>query len=542
MIPSKDEICARSSAPCDPPASSADGNANADLSIMKTYRAIIRSVLANWIGRLCWVIVAFCITPIVVGGLGGELYGIWSIVMALTSYYALADLGLRGAGVRCIARFHAVNDDTAVNKVVVTSLGLYFVLSVLVFAIGLVTAWRFPYFFSISEASVSTCRIVLVIASLTVSARLCTQIFGSALSALNRFDISNTINIIVQLLQAVGIFLVFRLGWGMVGLSLVNFMGTAISQLIQVAIVLRLLPHLSLSFRYFDRATLKTQMQFGGANFLSNLARRLTQYVGSLLVGYFSGPLAVAFYAIPETLIRSAEAVGMGVSSVVQPYASQLYAQKQIDTLRGLLITVPRVLAAISLTFAALAYALGTPFISLWVGENYAQNCRPMLLVLSAAMVLNLSGNPLMEMLYSIGRLKVLMHVAILSMAMTLILGCAFASGFGPTGMAWAVLTTQFVTSVVILPYATCRELEYRLVEYFVRVYLPPSLAILPALGLALAFAQYAPVTTLWALVIQIAIVCMLATICIILICFGPTARRQLLRAFAPRKLQREEL
>ena len=44
--------------------------------------------------------------------------------MSFTTYYALADLGVRTAATKYIAQFDAVDDRESVNKVAVTSLSM----------------------------------------------------------------------------------------------------------------------------------------------------------------------------------------------------------------------------------------------------------------------------------------------------------------------------------------------------------------------------------------------------------------------------------
>ena len=89
---------------------------------MSTKSQAVRGVIFNWLGRGCSFALTFVVTPIVVNGLGKEGYGYWAIVMSLTNYYVLAELGTRTAGVKYIAQFDAVNDRVAVNRNVVALL------------------------------------------------------------------------------------------------------------------------------------------------------------------------------------------------------------------------------------------------------------------------------------------------------------------------------------------------------------------------------------------------------------------------------------
>ena len=88
---------------------------------METKTLAVRGVAISWLGRVCGLAVTFFVTPILVHGLGEATYGLWSIVMALTGYYGLVDLGIGKASTKYIAEFDAKKDELAVRKVVDTS-------------------------------------------------------------------------------------------------------------------------------------------------------------------------------------------------------------------------------------------------------------------------------------------------------------------------------------------------------------------------------------------------------------------------------------
>src|SRR6266436_1016973 len=86
---------------------------------------IAKSVVSNWSYLSLNVLVAFWMTPFVVHHLGDSSYGIWALVLQLTGYLGVVDVGLRSALVRFVARFQALGDDEGLNRLLNSIITLY---------------------------------------------------------------------------------------------------------------------------------------------------------------------------------------------------------------------------------------------------------------------------------------------------------------------------------------------------------------------------------------------------------------------------------
>ena len=71
---------------------------------------VVRNVLSNWGSYAVAMGVNFFLSPYVVRHLGNTVYGVWTLILSLTGYLGLLDLGVRGAVTRYIARFHTQAD------------------------------------------------------------------------------------------------------------------------------------------------------------------------------------------------------------------------------------------------------------------------------------------------------------------------------------------------------------------------------------------------------------------------------------------------
>ena len=83
---------------------------------------ISRNVIANYIGMIGLIIIAFLLSPFLVHSLGDIKYGIWSIAAAFTGYMSLLDFGIGSAVNRYVSKYNALEESDGTNSVVSTAL------------------------------------------------------------------------------------------------------------------------------------------------------------------------------------------------------------------------------------------------------------------------------------------------------------------------------------------------------------------------------------------------------------------------------------
>src|SRR4051794_16986706 len=87
-------------------------------------RAVAANVIWNWAGIIVTMGTGVVIAPFLIHRLGESIYGLWILIAALTGYFGLLDLGIRGSVGRYIAFHRAQQDFEQVNSVLNTALVL----------------------------------------------------------------------------------------------------------------------------------------------------------------------------------------------------------------------------------------------------------------------------------------------------------------------------------------------------------------------------------------------------------------------------------
>src|SRR6266852_6450116 len=99
---------------------------------------IIRNVISNWGTYLLAMAINFFLSPYVVRRLGNTGYGVWTLILSLTGYLGLLDLGVRGAVTRYVAKFHAEAEDGRASNIASSAMMIFSTAGMLAIALSLI--------------------------------------------------------------------------------------------------------------------------------------------------------------------------------------------------------------------------------------------------------------------------------------------------------------------------------------------------------------------------------------------------------------------
>jgi len=197
------------------------------------------------------MLVGFLLSPFVVHRLGNTGYGIWTLILSLTGYFGMLDLGIRSSVGRFVARYLALNDDENVNRTVNTALALLGSGGVLAVLATAIIALNFATF-RIDRQFEMTARTALLIAGLNIGLALPMGVFGAVLVSLERFDAIITVTAIGTLTRASLVVLFLKLGYGLTALAAITLLVGAAEYAVTALWVRALYPRLRFRWRFID--------------------------------------------------------------------------------------------------------------------------------------------------------------------------------------------------------------------------------------------------------------------------------------------------
>jgi O-antigen/teichoic acid export membrane protein len=276
--------------------------------------------------------------PFVVHKLGDERYGIWVILISLTGHLGLFNFGIRNSVVKFVSQYRTGTDLADLNRVINTSLSIYFVLAILAFTTSIVLSFFIGDIFQVRPHHLRTMQWAIILTGLNVSIGFFAGVFAGVLSGSQRYDILNVLTIFNDLLRACLTVLVLSLDRGIISLAMIALLNTFLQLIGNYYFSKRQNPTIHLSLAYFSRERLREMFGYGFYMFLMGIAVKLLYYTDNIVIGVFLPLSHVTHYAIGVRLISLFRTMIKNVTNVLLPATSEMAANNECDRVQRLYI------------------------------------------------------------------------------------------------------------------------------------------------------------------------------------------------------------
>lgn len=448
------------------------------------FRVIVRNVFSNWVGYGVTAVIGFLLSPYVVHHLGQTGYGVWTLVVSLTGYFGVLDLGLRQSVGRFVVRYVSLDDAENVNRTLTSAVAMLAGGGLLALLATVVFNFAFGVF-HIEPRYQLAAREALLIAGLNISLALPLSVFSSILWALERLDILNAISIFGAAARATLTVMILGAGYGLVPLALITILENTAEYLVILLLAKRLYPKLGLRLRYFSRATCKQLMGFGIFRFIWIVGNQLIFYTDSLVIGAFLNAGAITYYAIAGSLINYGRNIVSLASDPFYPSATRLDSKDDLEGMRRLQLVGTQVALLVGLPICLGFIFLGKQFITLWMGKEYAVSSL-YLSVLTIPQFTSIAQYISAIVLVGMARHKILAQTTIGEGIANLLLSIVLVQRIGLIGVAWGTAIPHLITTGIVIPIYILRTLKLSLRDYFFQGWLRPLIC-----GVAIASLFY---------------------------------------------------
>ncbi|MFM0112438.1 flippase [Paraburkholderia nemoris] len=325
-----------------------------------------RSATLNFMGGILPMFVALVTTPIYLHHIGAARYGVLAIVWMVQGYFGFLDLGLSSATSNRIAQL-----GDAPHREREAVLWTAMILNAALGLVGGVALYALMHvllaYFDMGEAlRVELLPALPYVACLVPLSNLI-FVFNGALVGRERFGTLNAVTLPVTLmyqLVPLGAALVFGpnlryLVFGTLAAGVAALTVTAFA-------VWRVFP---LRLASGPRRELVGQLfSYGAWISVTSLAQPLLETADRLMIGHALGPQAVTYYQVPFNLAARARLFPSVISRTLFPRLSALDAASGV----ALSSSAIRGLAAALTPMMVFGIFLMHPFLSLWVGQEFA--------------------------------------------------------------------------------------------------------------------------------------------------------------------------
>jgi O-antigen/teichoic acid export membrane protein len=415
-------------------------------------RAVAAGIAWNLFGRGLPILVALAVTPALIGQLGVERWGLYTLGLALTGMAGLFDLGVGVALTRALAECIGHGREDEAPDLIVAAAALVASVSLpatagLWLAVPAFVDGALSVAPELRSEAVSGLRMLV----LAVPAIVAAATMWGVLAAYQSFRTANLVSVPLNALSYVGPLLVLRFSDG-----LVPVMGTLAACRYAAALsfalfALRLVPRRLGPRRLGPR-------RLGGVLiplFRSGAWSTVGTVVGSLmvngdrfLVGALASLSALSYYATPLDLVLRFSILTVAVSTSLAPAVTAALASDP-QRATALLLRSAALLFGAAVPAATILACFAPELLLAWLGSGFSAQSSSVLRLLAVGMLVSCMTTVPNTLLVAAGRFDLTAKLLLAQPLLTIPLSVALIHFRGCEGAATAYCLRQMVSFVV---------------------------------------------------------------------------------------------
>lgn len=327
----------------------------------------------NYVSICLNMVVGLIYTPYMLRMLGQSEYGLYSLAASIIAYLTVLDLGFGNAIVRYTAKFRAEGKQREQEEMFGMFFVLYIGIGVVAMIAGSVLSLNVENLFarSMTETEVERTRIMLWLMTFNLAFTFPMSIWGSIMTAYERFVFQRLVSIIRSVLNPVVMVLLLVVGYKAVAMVVVTTLFNVVTLLInwwycQNRLVIKI------RFARFNWGFLKEVAIYSFWIFLNAIMDRIYWSTGQFVLGIYRGAVAIAVYAVAIQLQSMFMMFSTAISGVFLPRVTAMVAKENNEQeISNLFVRTGRLQYIIMAFILSAFIVFGKPFIQLWAGAGY---------------------------------------------------------------------------------------------------------------------------------------------------------------------------
>lgn len=368
--------------------------------------SIIKNSIWNLVGYVIPSLVAIPALGYMAHKLGPELFGIYTIAIAVVGYAGIFDMGLTRAITREIAIYR--NNSTERKKIIASATVFLLALSTLGGCLVLIFSASIVHFLNITAADFVDINNSFKLLALTIPIFLLNQLWIAILEGDEKFKAVNIQKSFSSTFIAgmPALFVIFD------GTLLSAIAGLLISRIISLLIAFLLVRNeIVQSGMRLDLVTFKRLIFFGGWITVSNIISPAMVYFDRFIISNMLGARHVAYYSGPSEAIARLGILPAAVGRAIFP---KLSCAGHKDELKRNMTVSWLLMFAVCAPVVIIGIVFAENILHLWLGTSYAAHSKNILIILLVGFLFNALAQVPFTAIQSAGKAKItaLLHCA----------------------------------------------------------------------------------------------------------------------------------
>lgn len=430
-------------------------------------------------------IIGIIYTPIVLGKLGNDEYGLYSFCSAIVEYLAIFNLGYGSAYVRFYSHYIAEKNEKKIEKLNITILVVYIVLGCILFAIGAVLGVNIEWIIGnkFEDAEIKKAGILVLILTLNLAITMPLSVFSSMISTYERFVFLRIVEIIKNILLPVFSIGILFAGYKSIGLAVVVLLVTISLAIVQMRYCLN---NLKLQFKIncLDCGLIKEILVFSVFILIQSVMDCINWQVDKLILGRVCGGSEITYYTLGSKINNMIMNFAFAIYPIFIPKVHKLIqSEKDFEKVSILFAKVGKIQFIIISYICIMFIEWGRELINIWLGNGY-EKVYMVAILLSIPMIIQLSEALGIEIIRSKGKQGGLNVIYVCVCIFNIAVSIPLAKAYGSVGAAFGTFIVSICINIIITniyyAFVVSLKIQYWLKEIF-RVI--PCLIIIVILG-----------------------------------------------------------
>lgn len=329
-----------------------------------------RDAVVVFAAKIGYLLTRFALPPLVLSYVTLEEYGTWSATFVLIGYLGMSAIGWSNVYIRYVAQYQARQETEKINRLLTTGLALSLSVSTVLLLVtwfglpGLMRRLGLPLHLHSTGFELMFGAAAIFLLDLSLGA------FSHLLYGMRKIVEQTWIWIASFCLEAVLIVTLLLKGFGIYALLWAFVARYLLAVFCQVALSFRLMPQLSLRWRYLDRSALRLFLGYGSVVQASSLLGMFLYSIEKLLAGIYLGVAATGVLDIAEKLPVLGSQLPATINSVFLPTLAHLQTQQQHEAMRELYRRGTRYLNLATGLLMGFLAAFAAPLMRAWIGAD----------------------------------------------------------------------------------------------------------------------------------------------------------------------------
>jgi O-antigen/teichoic acid export membrane protein len=408
---------------------------------------IIKGSASNLVRVALSMLLAFVLPRLLVHRLSPAEYSAWVLILQISAYISLLDLGLQTAVGKLVAEYDALGDRFACSRMLSSSISILCA-SAAVGAMALaLVSWQVPQLFHQMPAGlIGDVRGGILVVGMSTVFALPFGAFLAAFTGLQSYGFPTALATGSRILTTAGLATLLLLhGTLMQMVWLLAFfnIATAIGQFLGWRSYAK--KFVGFSFRLVDRESIYRLFKYGSALSIWTLANLFVSGLDMVIVGHYDFG-NTGYYGIATSVSNFMLLVVSSLFSPILPAVSSLQSGRTPQQVGDIVIKATRY-CVLLLCLIGIPLVIGPyPLLKLWVGHDYATRSALFLQVLVLGNVIRQLANPYALVLLATGQQHLATVAAVAEALVNISLSIYLVQRFGAIGVAIGTLVGAFVS------------------------------------------------------------------------------------------------